>query len=369
MHLYLHIPFCKQACHYCDFYFSTNLQNKAAMVRAICNEIKMQRGYLPADALQTIYFGGGTPSLLSESELGEIFETIQKYFTVAPDAEITLEANPDDLTVGNLRILKKYVNRLSVGIQTFDAYTLKSMNRAHNAQEAETCVKVAQDAGFENLSVDLMYCLGADFENDLAKTIALDVPHASVYCLSIAPKTVWGTQLLRGHRPEVNEEQAASEFEKSAEALTQNGYVHYEISSFAKPGRYSRHNSAYWQRKPYLGVGPSAHSYNGHSRQFNVANNAQYIRVVEAGGLSFEMEQLSKNDQVNEYVMTSIRTMWGCDMAIINELAGEKWGQQQKTTLNSCVADGLLEWTPQGFKLTKAGKLFADRIASDLFLD
>ena len=339
------------------------------MVRAICAEITMQRGYLPASALKTIYFGGGTPSLLSESELNQIFETIQKYHTIAPDAEITLEANPDDLTVGNLNILKKYVNRLSIGIQTFDADTLKNMNRAHNAHEAQTCVKAAQDAGFENISVDLMYCLGADFENDLVKTIALEVPHVSVYCLSIAPKTVWGTQLLRGHRPEVNEEQAASEFEKSADALIESGYEHYEISSFAKPGRYSRHNSAYWQRKPYLGVGPSAHSYNGHSRQYNVANNAQYIRVVEAGNLDFEIEQLTPSNQVNEYIMTSIRTMWGCDMAIVKELAGDRWGQCQKTTLNTYTTNGLLAWTHQGFKLTKAGKLFADRIAADLFLD
>lgn len=368
MHLYIHIPFCKQACHYCNFHFSTNLQNKAAMVRAICREIEMQRDYLPAKALETIYFGGGTPSLLSEKELTDIFRTIQACFSIAPDAEITLEANPDDLVEANLGVLKKFVNRLSIGIQTFDAATLLKMNRAHNAKQSEVCVKVAQDAGFENISVDLMYGLGADFENDLSKTLALNVPHVSAYCLTIETKTVWGNQQKSGHRPPEDEERSVAEFESLVNTLTQNGYEQYEICSFAKPNRYSVHNSAYWQREPYLGVGPSAHSYNGHSRQYNVANNARYIRAVEAGRLEFEIEQLSLDNQVNDYILTGLRTSWGCDLGVIRALVGERWQQQQRATLENYIERDYLSRQKNNIVLTESGKLFADRIASDLFL-
>ncbi|MFD2933249.1 radical SAM family heme chaperone HemW [Spirosoma flavum] len=378
MHLYIHIPFCKQACHYCDFHFSTSLGQKSVLVDALCAEISLQQGYLPTQTLETIYFGGGTPSLLTESELAQIFTTIHKYFMVSPDAEITFEANPDDLNLQKLQLLRRYVNRLSIGIQTFDEATLNWMNRAHTATEAETCVWLAREAGFENMSVDLIYGIpGRDkalWQLDLQKVLALNVPHLSAYALTIEPDTVFGRwqkkgKLLTGVDTFADEAIAAEQFEELTQALTSAGYAHYEISNFARNSEYARHNTAYWQRHPYLGIGPSAHSYNGHSRQYNVANNARYIADVKLGELPVTIEKLTINDQVNEYLLTGLRTQWGCSLIELNSLLTSDFAKKQAHDLADMYATGWLMRHGDRLLLTQAGKLFADRVAATLFVD
>ncbi|QDK80656.1 radical SAM family heme chaperone HemW [Spirosoma sp. KCTC 42546] len=378
MHLYIHIPFCKQACHYCDFHFSTNMGQKSALVDALCTEIRMQHLYLPTPNLETIYFGGGTPSLLTEAELAQIFETIHTYFTVSPSAEITLEANPDDLSAEKLRMLRQYVNRLSIGIQTFDEATLHWMNRAHTATEAENCVRLAREAGFENLSVDLIYGIPnrdqSRWQLDLQKIRALDVPHLSAYALTIEPDTAFGRWQQKGKLPPADEAIAAEQFEELTQALTQAGYAHYEISNFARSGQdqtvqYARHNTAYWQRKPYLGIGPSAHSYNGHSRQYNIANNVRYIADIRQGKLPAEVEELTIADQVNDYLLTGLRTQWGCSLTELNGLLRTDFENQQASDLAAMYASGWLIREGDRLRLTNAGKLFADRVAATLFVE
>ncbi|UHG92324.1 radical SAM family heme chaperone HemW [Spirosoma oryzicola] len=378
MHLYLHIPFCKQACHYCDFHFSTNLSQKSALVEAICAEIKLQKEYLSSKTLQTVYFGGGTPSLLTEAELARIFETIHNEFSVSPTAEITLEANPDDLQDQKLQVLRRYVNRLSIGLQTFDEPTLRWMNRAHTAAEAETCVWRAREAGFENMSVDLIYGIpdptttdqpATLWQTDLQKMLALDVPHLSAYALTIEPDTAFGRWKQKGKLPAVDENLAAEQFEELTKVLTTAGYEHYEISNFAKPGQYARHNTAYWQRKPYLGVGPSAHSYTGFSRQYNIANNARYVTALQNGEVPATVETLTIADQVNEYLLTGLRTKWGCSLTELDTLLGGDFSQTQSSDLAAMYASGWLVRDNDQLRLTEAGKLFADRVAASLFVE
>lgn len=378
MHLYLHIPFCKQACHYCDFHFSTNLSQKSALVDAICTEIALQKDYLPTKTLETIYLGGGTPSLLTASELGQLFETIHRYFSVASTAEITLEANPDDLTVDKLDQLRPFVNRLSIGIQTFDDETLRWMNRAHSAVEAERCIQLARDAGFETMSVDLIYGIpdqkaqrrqGGIWQTDLQKMLSLDVAHLSAYALTIEPDTAFGRWQQKGKLAALDENLAAEQFEELTKALAGAGYEHYEISNFAKPGQYARHNTAYWQRKAYLGVGPSAHSYNGVSRQYTVANNAQYISEIRRGEVPATLEMLSVSDQVNDYLLTGLRTKWGCSLRELSVLLSADFAKTQANDLQAMYEAGWLMQDGDYLQLTEAGKLFADRVAASLFVD
>ncbi|MVM30366.1 radical SAM family heme chaperone HemW [Spirosoma sp. HMF4905] len=378
MHLYLHIPFCKQACHYCDFHFSTSLGQKSALVDALCAEIHLQKDYLPTSTLETIYFGGGTPSLLTEVELAQIFDTIHTHFAVSPTAEITLEANPDDLTTEKLRMLRQYVNRLSIGIQTFDEATLRWMNRAHTATEAEACVWLAREAGFENMSVDLIYGIPnrdpSLWQLDLQKVLALNVPHLSAYALTIEPDTAFGRWQQKGKLPPSDESLAADQFEELVLALNQADYAHYEISNFARRDegnttQYARHNTAYWQRKPYLGIGPSAHSYNGHSRQYNIANNARYIADIQKGIIPAELEELTIADQVNDYLLTGLRTQWGCSLTELSVLLGTDFARQQASDLKAMYASGWLIHEGDRLRLTNAGKLFADRVAATLFVE
>lgn len=374
MHLYVHIPFCKQACHYCDFHFSTNLSRKAELVDAICAEINHQRDYLPTKTLETIYFGGGTPSLLTEAELDRLLTTIHDQYTVGPEAEITLEANPDDLAdAAKLTMLRRYVNRLSIGIQTFDEASLHWMNRAHNAREALTSVDRARQAGFSNLSVDLIYGIpnrpDAVWETDLTTMLALNVPHLSAYALTIEPDTAFGRWERSGKLPPADEQLAAAQFEQLTTALTDAGYEHYEISNFARPGQYARHNTAYWQRRPYLGVGPSAHSYNGVSRQYNIANNARYIGDIRQGVLPATIEKLTTADQVNEYLLTGLRTQWGCSIAELDALLGNNFTRQLQSELTELYQTGWLRRDGDRLRLTPAGKLFADRVAATLFVE
>ena len=373
MHLYLHIPFCKQACHYCDFHFSTSMRQKSALVDALCVEIRLQKDYLPNQPLETIYFGGGTPSLLTESELVQIFDTIHAYFTVSPTPEITLEANPDDLTSDKLRQLRRYVNRLSIGIQTFDEATLRWMNRAHTATEAKACVWLAREAGFENMSVDLIYGIpnrdNTRWQLDVDSILALNVPHLSAYALTIEPDTAFGRWQKKGKILPADEALAAEQFEDLIQAFGQSGYEHYEISNFAKPGQYARHNTAYWQRKSYLGIGPSAHSYNGHSRQYNIANNARYIAGIQQGTLPAEVEQLTIADQVNEYLLTGLRTQWGCSLTELTMLLDADFSHRQRNDLAAMYSSGWLIREGDLLRLTNAGKLFADRVAATLFVE
>ncbi len=374
MHLYIHIPFCKQACHYCDFHFSTNLSRKTELVDAIGAEIRLQHDYLPGRTLDTIYFGGGTPSLLTEAELAQLFETIHNQYTVSPDAEITLEANPDDLAdPAKLAMLRRYVNRLSVGIQTFDEASLRWMNRAHNAAEAFASVDRARQAGFDNLSVDLIYGIPnrteAAWETDLTTMLSLDVPHLSAYALTIEPDTAFGRWERSGKLTPTDEQLAATQFEQLTAALTRASYEHYEISNFAKPGRYARHNTAYWQRRPYLGVGPSAHSYNCTSRQYNIANNARYMADIQQGVLPATIEELTVADQVNEYLLTGLRTQWGCSITELDGLLGDKFASRQARELAELYQTGWLLRDGDRLRLTPAGKLFADRVAATLFVE
>lgn len=373
MHLYLHIPFCKQACHYCDFHFSTSLKQKSALVNALCQEIHLQKDYLPTKTLETIYFGGGTPSLLTEAELAQIFETIHSQYAVAPNAEITLEANPDDLSAEKLQMLRRYVNRLSIGIQTFDEATLRWMNRAHSAVEAENCVRLAREAGFDNLSIDLIYGVPnrptSLWQYDLERALDLDVPHLSAYALTIEPDTAFGRWQQKGTLKPADDALAAEQFNELVQALKIANYEHYEIANFAKSKQYAQHNTAYWQRRPYLGVGPSAHSYNGHSRQYNLANNARYIKALEQSELPATVEELTVADQVNEYLLTGLRTQWGCSLTELNTLLGDNFSRQQARDLADMTKAGWLTINDNRLHLTEAGKLFADRVAATLFVE
>ncbi|MEI6408719.1 MAG: radical SAM family heme chaperone HemW [Bacteroidota bacterium] len=370
--IYLHIPFCKQACHYCNFHFSTSLRAKPAMTAALIRELELQADYLNGATLSSVYFGGGTPSLLDTAELAQIFETINRLHHIAPDAEITLEANPDDLTAEKLRDLRQYtpVNRLSIGIQSFSEADLRWMNRAHSAAEARASLELSLAAGFDDLTIDLIYgaptTSDAQWAENVAIALDLGIPHLSCYCLTVEDGTALGTFVKRGQQPPVEEEKAARQFEYLMQTVEKAGYDHYEISNFAKSGRYARHNSSYWLGEPYLGVGPSAHSYNGVSRQWNVANNAQYIRALDAGEIPFEIEHLTPAQRYNEYIMTTLRTIWGASPAHIQSL-GAPFLQHFETVLRQMSKEGWLEQTGENWRLTRAGKLLADRIAVDFF--
>lgn len=376
--LYLHVPFCKQACNYCNFHFSTSLKYKGEMTEAIVQELLLRKDYLEDKHLSSVYFGGGTPSLLAEEELRSLFAMIDKCFTLAADAEITLEANPDDITAENLaRWQSSPINRLSIGIQSFADADLVYMNRAHNAEEARRCIALAQSFGFNNLTVDLIYGTPtmSDFvwEKNVRTLIEAQVPHLSCYALTVEPKTALAHQIKTGKSPEVEEEKAARQFELLMRWLEDAGYEHYEISNFALPGHRAMHNSNYWRAHHYLGVGPSAHSFNGHSRQWNVANNAKYLQAIVAlkdGGVEsaidlFEKEALSPADQYNEYILTGLRTSWGVSTTKMEapfKAFFEKNIQQYVDTKLVFEEDGV-------FVLTKEGRLLADRISSDLFFD
>ena len=368
---------------------------KTTVVEAICQEINLQANYLINRRLETIYFGGGTPSLLNMNELYDIFETIKKHYTFADDIEITMEANPDDITKDRLAILQRFgFNRLSIGIQSFDDDFLKYMNRIHNGQHAEDCVRLAQEMGFENLTIDLMYGIhplqtlpkkersaaqnkthtGFDkgvhqiWQRDLEKAISLNVPHISSYCMTIEPKTVFAKWLQLNKIPPIDEEFASQQYEILENTLASAGYEQYEIASFCKNSQYSRHNTSYWQRHEYLGVGPSAHSFNGQSRQFNVSNNAEYIKVISLGQVPADYEILTPEEKVNDYIMTGIRTKWGCDLGEIEKMVGTKWLKSNEEILKQNLVQNLLILDNQILTLTQKGKLFADKIASDLFL-
>jgi oxygen-independent coproporphyrinogen-3 oxidase len=372
--IYLHIPFCKQACHYCDFHFSTSLLQKDRMIDAICREVVLQQDYLADRHLNTIYFGGGTPSLLTQPELNRILDALHQHFDVAPDAEITLEANPDDLTPARIRELAASpVNRLSIGIQSFHDPHLVRMNRAHHAAEALAAVRNAQDAGFGNITTDLIYGIPADSHdiwiNDLQTLLALQVQHVSCYALTIEEKTALGRWTKKGSFRPSEDEFVAQQFEILVDAMQKQGFTQYEISNFSRPGFESRHNSNYWKGVHYLGLGPSAHSFNGHSRQYNIPNNARYMEAVDQGQLAFDRETLSLTDQANEYLLTSLRTIWGCDLQRLQQQFQVDLRQQQPDYLAQLLQQGYIRIDADILYLTDAGKLLADQITLDLFLE
>jgi len=374
LHLYLHIPFCRQACHYCDFHFSTNTSGKRAVVEAIAQEIVLRASYLPERKLETIYFGGGTPSLLDEPELDLLLSTIRDQFEIDVDAEITLEANPDDLNKQKIQQLAKAgINRLSIGIQSFHEPHLTLLNRIHSAAEAEICVKWAQDAGINNISIDLIYAIPAPdhsiLESDMKKAFEMSISHISAYCLTIEPQTAFGSWLKKKKIKPIDEEFAARQFEILVSTLSQNGYEQYEISNFARNEQYSLHNSSYWKQRPYLGVGPSAHSYNGVSREYNVSNNAKYLASIRQSIIPSTYEDLSLEDRTNEYLLTGLRTKWGVKQSELHTLSAGKFILQHEAELQNMVKNGWISMDKKTILLTASGKLFADRIASDLFID
>ena len=327
--VYLHIPFCKQACHYCDFHFSTQMRTKTGMIKALQTELVLRKNELEGETIETIYFGGGTPSVLDASEIETLISSVQNNFPVAKDAEITLEANPDDLSNDKIvELSKSPINRLSIGVQSFFDEDLKLMNRAHNAQEAEECIKTAQEH-FENISIDLIYGIpGADNERwmtNIKKAIALQVPHISSYALTVEPRTALKKFIEKGLVPNVDDEQAEEQFHMLLDALENEGFVNYEISNFGREGFFSKNNTSYWQGKKYLGIGPSAHSFDGQVRSWNVRNNIKYIRALEMGKLPLEREALSITDRYNEYVMTGLRTIWGVSFKKVKEDFGNQY--------------------------------------------
>ena len=370
--LYIHIPFCKQACHYCNFHFSTSLKQKDEMITAILQELALRKTYVRSEMLDTIYFGGGTPSLLSQADLALIFEKINQLYSIQEKAEITLETNPDDLSKEKLIELKNTpINRLSIGVQSFFEADLQFMNRAHNATEAITCIQNAQALGFNNLTVDLIYgsptTTNANWEQNIQTVLDFDIPHISCYCLTVEPNTALDHFVKKGKAAAVDDEKAAQQFEILMATLKTAGYEHYEISNFAKPGWHAQHNSNYWLGATYLGIGPAAHSFNGTSRQWNVAHNTKYIQAITVNQPAFEKEILSKEQQYNEYILTALRTKWGCD---INKIAN--WGKEFKTHFQKISQDYLTKKLIQQknniFTLTDNGKLLADKIAMELFI-
>ena len=369
--IYLHIPFCKQACYYCDFHFSTSLKYKSELIEALVKEIQLQKHYLGGETIDTIYFGGGTPSLLTEGEISLLLNTITNLHSVAADAEITLEANPDDLDKAKLQALGQTpVNRFSIGIQSFFDEDLQWMNRAHRASEGESSVKRAQDMGFENITVDLIYgyplLTDQKWKFNTDKVFELEVSHVSAYSMTVEPRTALASFIKQKKQPAMNDEQSAAQFTYLMDAMQTKGFEHYEISNLCKPGFYSRHNSNYWRGVKYLGLGPSAHSYNGETRQWNIANNTKYMQGLDTGKIPAETEVLSDIDKLNEYIMTSLRTAWGLDLDKLNHIASSSADELQKIAVLFFDKDWLSQQN-NIITLTQTGKLYADHIAAELF--
>jgi len=372
--IYIHIPFCKQACNYCDFHFSTSLKLKSNLIESILVEIDLRHPYLENKNIETIYFGGGTPSLLSEKELFLILEKIYKNYDVSSNAEISLEANPDDLSVEKLKELKRLeINRLSVGLQSFNNEELIWMNRAHTATESEASVKRAQDKGFENISIDLIY--GSKFSNltnwkkTLDKAIALDVKHISSYNLTIEDKTKLGHDFKVKKEIAIDDEKSSELFLEMIDRLEKNNFIQYEISNFGKENYFSNHNSNYWKGIEYIGFGPSAHSFDGVSRQWNVSNNSLYIKnITDKNEAYFEKEILSESDQFNEYILTSLRTIWGIDVLVLNTKFNSEILNSFNEKIKTYISSDMIIFNNNKYVLTSNGKLFADKIASELFV-
>jgi len=372
--IYIHIPFCRQACNYCNFHFSTSLKLKDELLAALHKEIELQKDYLSGESIETVYIGGGTPSLLPVSDIQKLFDSILENFKIDTLKEFTLEANPDDLTKAYLQELRTTnIDRFSIGVQSFRDADLRYMNRAHNAQQADYAIKAAQDAGFTNLSIDLIYGVPGlsdkDWTNNLAKIKELDIPHFSSYALTVEEGTALHHNIRTKKTAPVNAEQAATQFEILAEQADLMGYEQYEISNLAKPGHRAIHNTNYWLGKPYLGLGPSAHSFDGNTRRWNIANNALYIKsLLLENKLTYEEEILTKEQQLNEYIMTSLRTSWGCDLSHITTKWGSDYVTQIMKDAQQFIEQDKMVLKDNHLLLNIKGKLWADRIAGELFI-
>lgn len=377
--IYIHIPFCKQACYYCDFHFSTSLKKKEDLISCLIKEIELRKEELNGQTIQTIYFGGGTPSLLTQQEIDQIIQSVYNVHEVVDAPEITLEANPDDLSEETIVALaNSKVNRLSIGIQSFFERDLKLMNRAHNAEEAKKCLELATQY-FDNISLDLIYGIPGlsheEWQGNIHTALSFGIPHISSYALTVEPKTALDSFIKKGLIEEVNDEQAQEQFHILLEELEHANFIHYELSNFGKQGFFSKNNSAYWQGKHYLGIGPSAHSFDGKQRGWNVRNNAKYIKALQQNELVIERETLSKTDQYNEYVMTGLRTIWGVDLQKVTTDFGVKYYEYILLHSEKHREEDLLYIEPaqredegEKLKTTQKGKFLSDGIASDLFM-
>lgn len=372
--VYFHIPFCKQACHYCDFHFSTALQYKSELLKAMLHEISLQATFLGNKTIETLYFGGGTPSLLNEDEINLLIDTLAKHYTIDRHAEITLETNPDDLSIKKLAALRKTpVNRFSIGIQSFFDEDLKWMNRAHNSSEAKGAIKRVQDAGFNNITADLIY--GYPLLNDakwltnIRYLVEENIPHISAYSITVEARTALAHFIKAGKQKSMDEDQSAHQFIQLVKALDLAGYEHYEISNFSFPNQYSRHNTNYWRSIPYLGIGPSAHSFDGSIRQWNINNNARYIASLSVNEIPAEVEVLTTVNKINEYLMTSLRTIWGIDLLFLEDAFGKKYLEKIVRNSQPFEEHGQLIKKENHLTLSLTGKLIADFIAAELFIE
>ncbi len=367
---YIHIPFCKQACHYCDFHFSTSMKKKDEMILALAKEIAMRKNEVD-DEVETIYFGGGTPSVLQISDLKFLIDEVYKNYNVSEDVEITLEANPDDLTA--LQILKfsdSPINRLSIGIQSFFEDDLQMMNRAHNAVQAKECLQEATKY-FDNITIDLIYGIpemsNEKWLENIETALSFGIPHISAYALTVEPKTALKKLIEKGEIPKPKDEIAENHFFILVEKLKENGFIHYELSNFGKQGYFSKNNTSYWSGKKYIGIGPSAHSYNGTHRSWNISNNSIYIKEIQNGNLPSEVEKLTISDRYNEYVMTGLRTIWGISLEKIQADFGQNYYDYLIKTSEKLITKGLLENNRQKIIITQKGKFLSDGLASELF--
>jgi oxygen-independent coproporphyrinogen III oxidase len=369
--IYIHVPFCRKACHYCNFHFSTSVKQTSDMAKSICKEAELRRTYIN-EPVTTIYFGGGTPSLLDTQDLRSLIEKLRELFTIDVRAELTLEANPDDITEEKLLAWKAIgINRLSIGVQSFFEEDLQWMNRAHNAAQALQSIQLAQQHGFNNITIDLIYgtpvLTDEKWKQNVEKAFELKVPHLSCYALTVEPKTALEKMIADHKISAVDPEGQSRQFELLMKWMAALGYEHYEISNFAKPGFRSKHNSSYWLGKSYLGLGPSAHSFNGGSRQWNIANNALYLKSIEQNIVPSEIEALTEIQQLNEYIMTSLRTMEGLNLSVVQQ----KWGRTKVDSIQNAakkfIDQKMIMPENDQLILTQKGKLFADGIAAELF--
>ncbi|MGY6649981.1 radical SAM family heme chaperone HemW [Wenyingzhuangia sp. IMCC45574] len=369
--IYIHIPFCKKACHYCDFHFSTSLKYKEAFLQALEIEMELRANEFKGEVVETIYFGGGTPSVLEIDEIKDILFVVHKYYSVVKNPEITLEANPDDLSNDKIRSLAQTpINRLSVGVQSFGDKELQMMNRAHSAKEVLQSLQTATQL-FQNITIDLMYGIpglsNEEWEANIQQALDFGIQHISSYALTVEEGTALHHFIQKGTYPELDENLAATHFNILVDKLTKAGFDHYEISNFGKPAFYSKHNTSYWLGKTYLGFGPSAHSYNGNIRSWNVSNNAKYIKTLNKGELPSTQEELSRADVYNELLMTGLRTIWGVSLEKIEQDFGAQKLLELKQQITPFVAQGTLVVEKHQLKTTQKGKFLADGIASELF--
>ena len=370
--IYIHIPFCKQACHYCDFHFSTSLKKKDEMITALAKEIELRKSEFQGEVVETLYFGGGTPSILQISDLRFLIDEVFKHYEVVENPEITIEANPDDLTEQRIIDLSKTsINRLSIGIQSFFEDDLKLMNQAHNSAEAKECLALASQY-FDNISVDLIYGIpGMSNEKwlqNIETALSFNIPHISSYALTVEPKTALHTFIQKGIIPQPDDEVAQEHFQILVDKLIENNFIHYELSNFGKENYFSKNNSSYWLGKKYIGIGPSAHSYDGEKRGWNVSNNTLYIKSIQENKLPLETEILSKTDRYNEYIMTGLRTIWGISLDRIENEFGKSYLDYLNQQSAKYIEDHLLFVDENVLRTTKNGKFLSDGIASDLFL-